>query len=92
MLWAIIMHCREREIKKQTQKGGSLNLFNDALYIAFLGLKVHHHAAVKDFIFIVLNTDMNDPIGLFWLFTMMLSVYRSHFLFLVSDNISCSSL
>lgn len=88
MLWAIIMHSRERkererEIKGCRQKGGPLNLFNDALYIDFLGLVVHQHAAVTDFLLPVLTTDTHNHIGLFWTFTVMLPAYRSHSLFSV---------
>lgn len=39
---------KERAIKEQRQKGGSLNPFNDTLYIASLGQVVHHHGTATD--------------------------------------------
>lgn len=83
---------KERVIKEQRQKGGSLNPFNDALYIAFLVQVVHHRVTATDFIFRVLTTGMYNHIGLFWSCTVDALCHKSHSLFSVSDNISHSSL
>lgn len=71
---ALQQESKEGEIKEQRQKGGSLNPFNDALYIAFLGQVVHHHASVTDFHFqsAYYRLVQSHLVGLFWTFTAML--------------------
>lgn len=46
---------------QRERRGESLNLFNDALYIAFLRQEDHHNATVTDFI--LLTTGMHNHIS-----------------------------